>query len=89
MIHYNSLLYKIKYLIYTEDYFYPIKPEVVLNVLWKLCGYSDADYAGDTETCKSVTVYAVIFNGVVITYNFRSQKTVTLYVREVEYSTRT
>ena len=43
-------------------------------------GYSDADYAGDNNTQKSVTGYIVLVNGEVISWRLKSHKTVTLSV---------
>ena len=60
--------------------------EVNVNGPWELFGYSDAYYAGANETQKSVTGYIVLINGFFITWRYRSQKTVTLYVTEAEYS---
>ena len=39
-----------------------MKKDGSINGPWKLHGYSDADYAGDTYTMKSVTGYIVIIN---------------------------
>ena len=63
-----------------------MKSEGKLNWTWELRGYSDTDYAGYNNTGKIVTGYIVIINGVVIACRLRSQKTVTLYVIEDEYS---
>ena len=38
----------------------PDKPDRNINGTWELHGYSDADYAGDNDTQKSVTVYIVL-----------------------------
>ena len=43
-----------------------MKPEVSLNGPWELCGYSDTYYAGDKNTHKSITVYIVLINRLVI-----------------------
>ena len=45
-------------------------------------GYSDADYAGDNNTQKSVTGYIVLINGEVIYWRLKSHKKVTLSVTE-------
>ena len=44
------------------------------------------DYTGDNSTQKSVTGYIVLRNIVAIAWRSQSQKTVTLYVTEAEYS---
>ena len=55
MSHQKALLLEIKYLIYTKDYCYQMKPDMKINGPWELHVYSDADYAGDNYTRKSVT----------------------------------
>ena len=55
MIHYKFLLPAIKYVIDTKDYCYQMKPYRNINGPWELRGNSDAHYAGDNDTWKSVT----------------------------------
>ena len=52
---YKALIRAIKYVIGTKYYCYQMKPDANINVPWELCVYSDADYAGDNDTQKSVT----------------------------------
>ena len=59
-----------------------MKPDEYINGPCEICLYSDADYAGDNDTRKSMTGYIVIINGAVIAWNSRSQKTVTLSTTE-------
>ena len=63
-----------------------MKPDGNINGPWKICGYSDADYAGDNDTHKIVTGYIVLINGAVIDWSSQIQKTATLFVTEAEYS---
>ena len=86
MIHYKHLLCAIKYLIYTKDYCYRVNLDGNINGPWEIHGYSDVDYAGDSDTRKSVTGYIVLSNGEVTAWRSQSQKTVTLSVKEAEYS---
>ena len=55
MIHYKALIREIKYVIDTKDYFYQMKPYININGPWELFDYSDAYYAVDNDTQKSVT----------------------------------
>ena len=89
MIHFKALLSEIKYLMDTKDYFYQMKTYGNINVPWELRSYSDTDYSGDNDTRKNVTGYIVLINGAVIAWSPQSQKTVTLYVTESEYSSIT
>ena len=63
-----------------------MKPDRKLNEPLELCGYIDAEYAGDNYSQKSVTRYIVLINGVVIAWCSGSQKIVTLSVTEAKYS---
>ena len=54
MRHYKALLYATKYKIDTKDYCYWMKLGENINGTQELCGYSDADYAGDNDTRKTV-----------------------------------
>ena len=62
-----------------------MKPEDHDNKLWELKAYSDADLAGDKETCISVTGYAVYFMNIPVCWRSRGQKSVTLSTTEAEY----
>ena len=60
-----------------------MKTEVNINGPWELYVYSDADYAGESNTRKILTGYIIIINGFLIGWSSRSQKKVTLSVTEV------
>ena len=59
-----------------------MKIEKIINRLWELRGYSDADYVGDNDTQKSMTRCIVMINRAVIAWHSQSQKTVTISVTE-------
>ena len=48
-------------------------------------GYSDADYAGDTDTRRSTTGFVFILNEGAITWSSKLQPTVAVYTTEAEY----
>ena len=72
MIHYKAIINSIKYVINTTDYCYQKKSDGNINGPWEIRGYSDADYAGDNDTKKSVTGYIVQINGSVTAWRLRS-----------------
>ena len=51
----------------------------------RLQGYSDADWAGDTDTRRSMTGYIVMLNNGAIAWKSRRQPTVALSTMEAEY----
>ena len=51
-----------------------MKPCGNINGLWELRGYSDADYAGDNDTWKTMTGYIVLINGEAIDLNSLNHK---------------
>ena len=63
-----------------------MKPDGSINGTWELPRYSDAYYAVDNGSWKSVTGYIFLINRAVIDWRSRIQKTVTLSVTEAEYS---
>ena len=48
--------------------------------------YSDVVYKGNNDTQKSVAGYTIQVNGVIVTWNLRIQKNVTLLDIKAEYS---
>ena len=63
-----------------------MKSDGNLNGSWKLCGYSNVDYTGDNDSCKSVTGYIFLMNVFAIALKYKINKTVILFVTEAEYS---
>uniref|UniRef100_H3H993 Integrase catalytic domain-containing protein n=1 Tax=Phytophthora ramorum TaxID=164328 RepID=H3H993_PHYRM len=50
-----------------------------------MCGYSDADWAGDIESRRSTSGYAFMMNGGCISWRSKKQRTVALSSTEAEY----
>ena len=63
-----------------------MKSGVNINGTWEIHDYSDVEYAGYNNNQKSVTGYIVLINITFIFWHLRSQKMVTLSVKESEYS---
>lgn len=51
----------------------------------KLCGYNDADYAGDIETRRSTSGYVFLIGNSIISWGSERQKSVALSTTESEY----
>lgn len=51
----------------------------------RLCGFSDADYAGDVDTRKSTSGYAFLYNDSIISWRSSLQKCVSISTTESEY----
>lgn len=80
--HWNAVKRILKYLRDTKDYglCYMSKSGST-----NLVGYSDADFANDTETRRSTTGYVFIKNGAAITWSSQRQQTVALSTTEAEF----
>ena len=50
-----------------------------------MCGYSDADWAGDIESRRSTSGYAFMMSGGCISWRSKKQRTVALSSTEAEY----
>ena len=68
MSHFNALMREIKYVIDTKHYCHQMKPDLNLNGPWEISGYSDAYYAVNKNTWKSVTGYIILIDVVVIVW---------------------
>jgi hypothetical protein len=62
--------------------FHPCSEEEAAPVL---CAYTDADWAGDTDTRRSTTGYAVMMHGCCVAWLSKKQPTVALSSAEAEY----
>lgn len=60
---------------------YPIKEKLT----WDLKGYCDSDFAGDSDTRKSVSGFVIYLCGAAIAWRSKGQKSVTLSSTEAEY----
>ena len=53
--------------------------------MWSLKGYCDSDFAGDTDTRRSVSGFVIYLCGAAISKRSKGQKSVTLSSTEAEY----
>lgn len=84
LANWNSLTRTIKYVIDTENISLKIKP-VLSNDKFTLRGISDSEFAGDTDTRRSVYGYILYFCGAPISGKSKSASSVTLSSTEAEY----
>ena len=52
---------------------------------WKVKGYSDSDFAGDTDERKSISGYVIYLQECPISWRSKSQKSVSFSLKEAEY----
>ncbi|KAK7579919.1 hypothetical protein V9T40_000548 [Parthenolecanium corni] len=78
-IHWNAVKKILKYLQGTVEYGLFYQPEGNLE------GYSDADFAGDTQDRKSTSGYVFQFCGTAISWASRKQRLVVLSTTEAEF----
>ena len=83
---FKELLRVIKFVLDTRDYGLKIEPKIVnMSEPWSVTVFCDSDYAGDADTRISVTGYCLFLMGVPVSWNSRSQKSVTLSSSEAEF----
>ena len=83
---FKEMLRIIKYVIDTKDLALKIKPEIGgENEMWRVLAFSDSDYAGDPESRVSVSGWVIYFCGVLVAWQSKSQRSVTLSSSEAEY----
>jgi hypothetical protein len=75
----------IKYCETTKDHVLQVFNKKVGVGAVVLKAFSDSDYAVDKETRRSVTGYAICFDGSPVSWRSKGQKTVTLSTTEAEY----
>jgi hypothetical protein len=81
IIHWNAVKRILKYLKGTFNYGLIYDSSVKL----KLCGYSDADYAGDTTTRRSTSGSIFMMTNGIVAWCSQRQKSVALSTTEAEY----
>ena len=76
----------VSYVLATKDLGLKLQPtELKDDKKWDLIVYSDADWAGDKETRKSISGFAVFLQGCLICWKSKQQKSVSLSSAESEY----
>ena len=82
--HMKLLRRVIKFVIDTKERKLILKPRKELNK-WEIKGYSDSDFAGDTDGRKSISGYVIYLQGCPISWRSKGQKSVSLSSTEAEY----
>jgi len=75
------------YVINTKNFklFYNINQKDVEQTLWKMEAFCDSNYAGDSESRKSISGYVIYFCGCAVAWKSHGQKSVSLSSTEAEY----
>ena len=82
---YKEMLRIIKFTLDTRNFGLLMCPKGKLGEPWEMVCYTNADYAGDPVTRRSVTGYIIFLHGVPVCFCSRSQKSVTLSSCESEW----
>ena len=82
--HMKMLKRVIKFVIDTQNRKLILKPNQDVTK-WKVKGYSDSDFAGDTDEQKSISGYVIYLQECPISWRSKSQKSVSLSLTEAEY----
>ena len=82
---YREMLQIIKYVLDTKDYGLRIDPIYKKNKPWDLVCYSDSDYAGDSDTRRSVSAFILYVCSVPISWRSKAQQSVTLSNSEAKW----
>jgi len=83
MEHWTALHRALDYAVATKDKALVLKPTSVYDGM--IVGYSDSNYASNKDTRKSVSGFAIYFNGVLVSWKSKAQQCVTLSSTEAEY----
>jgi hypothetical protein len=82
--HQKALLRAIKFVEQTQERKLVLSPECD-KLEWEIKAFSDSDFAGDSDTRKSVSGYIIYLNGAAISWRSKGQKSVSLSSTEAEY----
>jgi len=82
---YKEMRRVIKFLLDTKEQGLKIFPRSPHIHQWRMAMYSDSDWAGDKNTCRSVTGYILFLVGVPILWKSKLQASVSLSSSEAEY----
>ena len=82
--HQKALYRVIKFVEETKEHRLVLSP-LSENFIWEMKAYSDSDFAGDTDTRKSVNGFVIYLCGAIISWRSKGQKSVSLSSTEAEY----
>ena len=82
--HQKALFRAIKFVEQTQERKLVLSP-IHNSIHWEIKAFSDSDFAGDTDTRKSVSGYIIYLNGAAIAWRSKGQKSVSLSSTEAEY----
>ncbi len=85
MRHWKSLIHLLRYLSVFCEYGVPFKRQGQDQNI-HLKGYSDADFASDTETRRSCAGYLIMFGSTVISWSSKTERNIVLNTTESEWT---
>ena len=82
---YKEMLRVIKYVLDSRQLGLRLCPSGERNEPWNITCYTDSDYAGDSQTRRSVSGYIIYVHGMPVQFRSKSQQSVTLSSTEAEW----
>ena len=82
--HQKALYRTIKFVEQTQHRQLILEPKKQ-KLTWELKGYCDSDFAGDTDTRRSVSGFVIYLCGAAVSWRSKGQRSVTLSSTEAEY----
>ena len=83
--HYKRMIQVMHYVQKTKQKVLTFKPKKEDDDTWRVNGFSDSDWAGDTDNRKSVTGWCIFVGECLVGWGSRAQRSVTLSSTEAEY----
>ena len=82
---YKEMLRVIKYVLDSRHLGLRLCPSGERNQPWNITCFTDSDYAGDSQTRRSVSGYIIYVHGMPVQFRSKSQQSVTLSSTEAEW----
>ena len=82
---FKEMIYVDNFVLDTENYGLKFAPNFDKNANWDFICYINSDYAGDPNSCQSVSGYILYVQSVPISWGSKAHKSITLSSSETEF----